>query len=69
MNNWLISQAISWGLGRLVEPSTWAGLAASLAASLHFIPNDDFTRAFVGAGVAISALLSVSLKEGFKKNG
>ena len=64
MNSWLISTTINWAIARLVEPSTWAGCAASLAAALHTSLNTDFTNGFITAGVAISALLSIILKEG-----
>ena len=67
MEKWIFSQALDWGLNRLREASTWAGFAASLAASLHFAPNDDFTTSFVAAGVALSSLLAVFLKEGVSK--
>lgn len=67
MQNWIVMQALSWGLDRLRESGTWAGFAASLAASLHFVPNSDFTQAFIAVGVALSSLLAVCLKEGVSR--
>ena len=67
MENWIVMQALSWGLDRLRESGTWAGFAASLAASLHFVPNNDFVQSFIAVGVALSSLLAVCLKEGVKK--
>ena len=64
METWLLGRAISYGLQRLREPSTWSALAATLAASLHTQFNTDFTNGFITLGVAFAALLGVFLREG-----
>ena len=64
METWLLGRAISYGLQRLREPSSWSALAAMLAASLHMQFNSDFTNGFITLGVAFAALLGVFLREG-----
>ena len=66
MNSWLMTTAISWARGRLSEASTWASVAAALAASLHTNFNTDATQSFITLGVALAAFLGVVVKEGVK---
>ena len=67
MESWLLGRAISYGLERLKEPSSWSALAATLAASLHTQFNSDFTNGFITLGVAFAALLGIFLREGATK--
>ena len=66
MNSWLISTAVNWSLSRLSEASTWASIAAALAASLHTNFNADATQSFITLGVALAAFLGIVVKEGVK---
>lgn len=49
-------------IARLSEPSTWASIAAMLAA--FGIPiADDIWKYVVGAGIGLAGLIGVALKE------
>jgi hypothetical protein len=59
--------ALDWAVARAKEPSTWNGLALTIAASLHVAFNPNFQSALAALGVAIGGLLGVVLKEGVTK--
>ncbi len=67
MEIWLLRTAADYAVSRLSEPSTWAGIAAALAGSMHMQFNSDFTKALIAFGMAGAAMAAIILKEGIKK--
>ena len=67
MNSLLVSMAFNYAVGRLKEASTWASIAAAIAASYNIQFNGDFRSAFIATGLAMATLLGIFIKEGAKK--
>lgn len=67
MQNLLIRMAGKYALDRLGESSTWAAIAAALATQYHVTFTGEFANAFIGAGMAVSVLLAIVVKDGWQK--
>jgi hypothetical protein len=54
-------------MARAAERSTYLGIAAAIAASLHTAFSNEANQAFANAGLALFGLVSILMKEGVKK--
>lgn len=59
----VLSIVIMWVLGRMREPSSWAGIAALISGANLGIDAASATQALVAIGSAVAGLIAIVVRE------
>jgi len=54
---------MNWILDRLKEPTTWAGIIATLAGGFGIMVPEEMSTAIAAAGMAVAGLILIVIKQ------